>query len=96
MSGDETLFETIGPAPVQKKDLSSTLFHSSNCNSNFKMESPRKREVFAEKEKIEAQVEAGNIEMLRKRLAEEVAEHPLERRDEPSSKSRRKSAKPTK
>ena len=62
------------------------------------MESPRKREVFAEKEKIEAQVEAGNIEMLRKRLAEEVAatEHPLERRDEPSSKSRRKSAKPTK
>ena len=58
------------------------------------MESPRKREVFAEKEQTQVQVE--NIEMLRKRLAEEVAEHPHERRDEPSSKSRRKSAKPTK
>ena len=79
---DETLFETIGPAPVQKQDFSSTLFR------NFKMESPRKREIFAENVKVE------NLEMLRKRLAEEVAEH--EKRDEPSSKSRRKSAKPTK
>ncbi|CBY37447.1 unnamed protein product [Oikopleura dioica] len=56
------------------------------------MESPRKREVFAEKEQLT--IEAENLEMLRKRIAEDVAEN--ERRDEPSSKSRRKSAKPTK
>ena len=56
------------------------------------MESPRKREVFAEKEQLT--IEAENLEMLRKRIAEDIAEN--ERRDEPSSKSRRKSAKPTK